>query len=238
MIEEYITESVGECERIFESLFNVYDLQSDAPCGSLKIYRKSFKVESKNLQIYKMNFFCWLMNFSIIKAYNSCELLLLRSIQLAYFPALGNPLGNRKNMKIIQDRIKGSVENADTTNNRYIIEFLKVKSEEFSAFVSQIVRVDLKTNWSGFFEMISILRNVIAHHGTIVNIDTLNQIKMNAKDVFERHFSLIADKAGFKLLHPKFGESFSNFLNLINDFSLNTAKFIFNENDLSFLDLN
>lgn len=236
-IEKY--NEANECghRKIFESIFNVYDIPFDSLNGVLKTYNETFEISPNSLQDYRKKFFNFVMNFSILKAYNASELLLLGSIQLAFFPTLESPFKNRKHADKIHKEIKNNLTNADTTNNRHLIQFLKAKCSKFDTFSDQLVRIDLKTNWINFFEMLSILRNVIAHHGTIVNVDTLNQIKSKAKDIFERHFDLCDDENAYAILHPKEGDSFLNFINLINDFSLNTSKFVFDKYDLSFLDM-
>jgi hypothetical protein len=178
------------------------------------------------------------MNLSILKAYNLCEILLFRSIQLLFFPSLNNPIESRKYTNAINTEIKKNLPKPDSTNNRHIIEFLKLKVQKFDTFSDQKIRIDLTTNWASFFEMFSILRHIITHQGSIVDINTHNQIKSKAKDIFERHFDLFENNLGFKILNPLEGDLFSDFINLINDFSLNTVKFIFNETDLSFLDMN
>ncbi|MFN8431726.1 MAG: hypothetical protein U0V04_17225 [Spirosomataceae bacterium] len=236
-IEKYNEANDCEYRKIFESIFNVYDLSFDSSNGFLKTYNQTFEISSNDLQDYRKKFFNWIMNLSILKAYNASELLLLGSIQLAFFPTLESPFKNRKHADNIHREVRNSLTKPDTTNNKHLIQFLRTKSSKFDTFSDQLVRIDLKSNWINFFEMLSILRNVIAHHGTIVNVDTLNQIKSNAKDIFERHFDLFDDENDFAVLHPREGDSFLNFIDLINDFSLNTSKFIFDESDLSFLDM-
>ena len=222
---------------LFESSFNVYNIPHDSLNGRLKTYHETFKVSVDELPDYQAKFFDRITTLSILRAYNSCELLLLRSIHLAYFPNLDNPLKTKKGADNIHREVKKSLSNADTTNNRHIIQFLSDRSTEFNSFSKRVIRIDLKTDWANFFEMFSILRNVIAHNESIIHVDTLNELKSKAKDIFERHFELRSDKDGFNYLHPKKGDAFKNFLNVVNDFSLNAAKFIFHENDLLFLEM-
>lgn len=235
-IDNYANEN--EDSMRFGSVFNVYNLSEETGNGYLKTYKVPFQMTTSQLKNYSEQLFDWIIILSILRAYNVSELLLLRSIQIKYFPSLPSPLNGRKEAKKLENEIKNALPKFDTNNNRHLIEFIKAKSDKFKKFSAHPVRVDLKTTWTEFFEFISILRNVIAHQGSIVNNDTLNTIKSTAKDIFERYFETFEDEDGFVILNVKKGAAYSNFIGLLNDFSLNAAKFILDENDLSFLDMN
>ncbi|MEB0277193.1 hypothetical protein [Mucilaginibacter sp. 10B2] len=98
------------------------------------------------------------------------------------------------------------------------------------------LNIDLATTWGNFFEMISVLRNIIAHQGTIINNDTLNEIKSKAKDIFLRHFEVVKDEFKDNHLQPKEIE-FSDFINIVNTFALNTVKFTASKSDFGFLNM-
>ncbi len=223
---------------IFTSLFGAYDIDLSSNNGFLKIYNKSKSINTTDLQEIRENFFSWVINCSIVKTYVAVESAFIKIIWLKYFSELDNPLDSKRNFDKISSAIKKSLREAgiknDTKNNRHIIEFLKWKSKDYNEFLEQPIRIDLKTNWSNFFELLSILRNIVSHIGSKVSLDILNEIKGSSKDIFERHFTLDEDEFGFKHFNAN-QEQFGNFLNLVNDYTLNTLKIILNEKDFDFL---
>lgn len=227
-------------EEIFSSIFTVYDFDIELNESYIKSFKNSYSIKTSDLDSYSDIFFIWIMNLSILKSYNAVETLFRHAIWLRYYPLLENPSLSKKNSDRLEKEIKVYLEakmlNADTKNNRHLIEFLKSKSADFELFCRLNIRVDLKTNWSNFFELNSILRNIIAHQGTHITLDALNQIKSIAKDVFERHFLILADENLDKQLIP-IKDIFTNFLDFTNEFALNTTKFIFEQKDLHFLGL-
>lgn len=88
------------------------------------------------------------------------------------------------------------------------------------------------TDWGNFFELISILRNVIAHQGTILSLDTQNQIKSKSNDIFLKHFALAKDDNDNMKLYPIL-DQFLNLISLCNNFAVNMVKLIYKENDLT-----
>lgn len=112
---------------------------------------------------------------------------------------------------------------------------MSVKSDEFLVFKNQLIRSDLNSNWEEFFEFISILRNVIAHHDMIITKNIHNELKKNCKILFERHFRLIKDENDQNILFFEKKTMASHFLKLYSDFGINTVKFIYEKNDLSFI---
>jgi len=238
-IKEY-QEKSNYPDLLFEAGFCVYDVDYSTQSGLLKSHNKTFTIYKSELEDHRQDFINWVMNFSIIKAYNAVELFFLEAIKILFFPDNQNSENSKRNIDKLQKGIKEYLlENNctyDTKNNRHIIEFLKANSSSFSMFLLKPIRVDLETNWSYFFELFSILRNIISHQRMIVNMDALNEIKSKSKDIFDRHFELVEDSNGFMSLHPK--ESvFLGFLFLINEFSLNTVKNIARQPNLDFLDM-
>jgi len=131
----------------------------------------------------------------------------------------------------------------DKRNNRHIIQFLKIKFPLFDDFMSCEIIKDFKNSREDFFEMISILRNVVAHHAMIVTDDTRNSICSRAKFVFEHFFDLEKDEDQNLVLSPKLGKEenepsiFRHLIDLINRFTLNSTQLIMGEGDLNFLGL-
>ena len=155
--------------------------QHNSDDGYLKSYETPFELHTKDLEIHRKFFFFWVMNLSILKSYNALELFILQVIQLSYFPTLQNPINGKKQADEVQKQIKNYLLNNnlqyDTKNNRHIIQFLKYQSAQCCSFLDHRMRIDLKTNWENFFELFSILRNIIAHQGIILNSDIHNEIK-------------------------------------------------------------
>lgn len=223
---------------VHEACFRAYDISQITNERCLKVHYKHSSKNITNLDRNCKDFFIWIMNLSLLKTYNALETLLIQSIQLRYYSNFINPIGNKKAIDQITKEIKSYLTtqgiSADTKNNRHIIGFLSHQSSEINAFLKLPIRNGITTNWESFFEFISILRNIIAHQGTIINADTHNQIKSKSKDIFQVHFTLPKDENDYMNLCPK-DEQFLGLISLCNDFAANCVKLIFGENDLSFI---
>lgn len=223
---------------IYSSLFGAYDIDLSSNSGFSKIYNESKSINTTELQEIREKFFAWVINCSIVRTYIAVETAFIQTIWATHFPTLDNPLDSKKNLEKLSKAIKSSLKESgrknETKNNRHIIEFFKSKSIDYKKFLLQPIRIDLNTDWTQFFELLSILRNIVSHIGSKVSNDLINEIKESAKDIFERHFNLVEDKYGFKHINAN-QEQFGNFLNLVNDFTLNSLKIIRNEKDFDFL---
>lgn len=225
-------------DKLQSSIYAVYDIEHDTEHGMLKSFGEGNHISVEDLPIYKQRFLSWTLNLSILKIYNAMEIFMLQAIWAKSFPHLQDPIKDKSANDILIRKIKDTlVENGvsvDTRNNRYLISFFTAVSPTCASLMTQPMRVDLKTNWSAFFELISTLRNVIAHQGTIVTNNLKNEINSKAGDIFKRHFELQKDLNDNLNLQPNISQ-FSNFIALVNDFTLNTIKFFFNEPNLDFL---
>jgi len=226
---------------INEAGFSLYNLQPDGQNTWLHVSTQTSSIEVNDLDKHSDNFFIWVMNLSIIRIYNSAELLLLQAIQLKYFPNLKPIDNNKKNANKIISEIKNQFITAgksyDTTNNRYLIEFLKTKSVDFENFLKVEINVDWSTTWDGFYELFSILRNVITHHAMIITPDTRNNINSVAKDAFNYYFIQPLSTTDIDILKPKNEHNFLFFVSHVNDFVANTVKFIAEEKNFAFIGL-
>src|SRR5438552_3175201 len=123
---------------------STYESQS----GILKIAPESISFYNYTWQEHRKNFFRWIMNLSILKTYNALELFLLQAIQISEFPQLANPIDGPKEMKKIENKIceflKLSSISPEKKNNRYIIQFLRIKFPYFVPFMSEEINVSLK----------------------------------------------------------------------------------------------
>lgn len=225
-------------DEIYSSVFisHYVDLQSNML--HLAASNKSASIMTVDLEEHRRIFFTWIMNLSLLKSYNALEIFLLRAIWLKYFPTLKNPTSNKKSLDELQNAIKKELNNSklsvDTKNNRHLIQFLKNKSTDFDKLSNLPTTLHFTTTWENFFEMVSVLRNIIAHQGTIISQDTLNGIKSKSRDIFETHFDISSDENGDKHINPKEIE-LTSLIKLMNDFGLNSVKLIYNKPDLEFL---
>ena len=225
---------------LFSAVFHAYNLDPFSNHGYLKTQEDAFSILKGDLENHRKAFFAWVTNLSILKIYNALEIFLIQAIHLRYFPNHDSPIGNKDATGNLNKEIKAFLTTqsikVDTKNNRHLICFLRNRSVEIASFLEFPIRVDLKTSWQDFFELVSILRNVIAHQGTIVGKNTHNEIKSRGRDIFHRHFVLSKGSNGYLNLVP-IEESFSNFIIILNDFAVNCVKLMFNEKDLSIFDL-
>jgi hypothetical protein len=225
-------------DEIYGSVFTAYDINVTTNSGHLATSNRTTSILTVDLEEHRILFFTWIMNLSLLKSYNALEIFLLQAIWLKYYPSLDNPTNNKKASDNLQKEIKDILNQrgltVDTKNNRHLIEFLRTKSTDFETFAKLPLRADLKTSREDFFEMMSVLRNIIAHQGTIITQDTLNGIKSKSKDIFERHFTISIDENGDKHVNP-IEVGITSILDLLTDFGVNTVKFVYSETDLKFI---
>ena len=239
-VEKFQKENIIARE-IFSSLFGAYDIDISTNSGFLKIYEKSKTISSDNLEEYRVNFFSWVINSGLIKIYITLELALIQTIWDKNFSDMPNPAIKKKNSDAIQrkirDYLKENSKSSETKNNRHILEYLSLKSPDYQVFLSKPIRIDLTTTWADFFELVSILRNIVSHVGSKIDTDILNEIRSKAKDIFERHFTIELNSQGEQHLMAV-QDQIENFLNILNDFTLNTIKITRNETSFDFLKMN
>ena len=239
-IKDYKLEN-PENRWINETGFSLYNLQPDGLNTWLHVSKQTSSIEIKDLETHSDNFFTWIMNLSIIRLYNASELFLLQAIQLKYFPSLQPLNSNKKNANKVVAEIKNyfgaNGQSFDTTNNRYLIEFLKAKSSDFTSFLQLKVNVDWTTTWDGFYEFFSILRNVITHHAMIITPDIRNNLNSVAKDAFTHYFIQSSNTMDIDILKPKNEHDFLFFVSHVNDFVSNAVKFIAEEPNFDFIGL-
>lgn len=240
-IEKYKTENPIN-RWISQSGFSLYNIPADGKNVWLHSSNETFSIEIDDLTAHNNNFFVWIMNLSLIRMYNAVELLLLQAIRHKYFPSLADPIvGKKETNKVIEQikvYLKNNSQTVDTKNNRYIILFLKLNSVEIDNFYDNSVNsVNWKTNWINFYELFSILRNVITHHGMLISQSIRNELNSIARDIFIHYFEQPTNRKSTEILKPKDEQYFLNFINHINDFAGNTVKFIAGQSDLKFIGL-
>jgi hypothetical protein len=226
---------------IHEAGFAIYNI----PLGGgtwLHTSKDTKTIEIDDLPKNNKDFFTWIMNLSLVRVYNSLELLLAKVIRIEYFPGLDDPGKGRKEINKIYEAVKSELKSAglptDVKNQRHLIEFLKWKSPEFNSFLQVSVNPhNWKTNWKNYFEWISILRNIITHQEMLVTPDVRNDMNSIAGDMLKHYFEDPIDKGNPELLQPREVQLFLNFLSHINDFAGNTLKYVSGESDMNFIGL-
>ncbi len=240
-IEKYKTENPIN-RWISQSGFSLYNIPADGQNVWLHSSNETFSIEIDDLTSHNNNFFVWIMNLSLIRTYNAVELLLLQTIRHKYFPTLADPIKGKKETNKVIEQIKIYLKNngqtVDTKNNRYLLLFLTLNSTDIEKFYDLSVNsVNWKTNWTNFYELFSILRNVITHHGMLISQSIRNELNSIAGDIFIHYFEQPTNRKSTEILKAKDEQYFLNFINHINDFAGNTVKFIGGQNDLQFIGL-
>ncbi|MBI2274733.1 MAG: hypothetical protein HYU70_13120 [Bacteroidetes bacterium] len=223
---------------INQSGFSAFNIPSGGS-GWLHMRPETHEIKISDLNKHSDDFFLWIMDLAIVRVYNSIELLIQQSIQTTYFPSLSNPAQNKKNVnklnREIRDYLKSKGINDDSTNNRHLINCIKCHSHDYGQFLNVKAIVNWNTNWGQFYELFSLLRNVVVHHGMMVTSDSINNIKSVAEDIFTHYFVTEEVEKDLSILKPKEDQLFLNFISQANDFAVNTVKYIADEPDLKFI---
>lgn len=232
-----------ENRMVFQALFAVYDIPSVATDIWLWVDPdERLTITADELEAYRVEFFRVVRNLALVKAYNALEMLLFQAAVLRHFPTEISPTG--KNMTKRGDELikKAFRENQamgklETKNNRHLLAFLSYHCPNMTSFTCQPIRSDCDTTWANFFEFASIVRHINTHHGGLMTRDSLNELQSTSKEIFERSFSYTPDEDSLFILYPLDGDRFLFIPTLLKDFAVNSLKFIFDQPDLSFLDL-
>jgi len=224
----------------FYSSFTANNFDLTTGVGRLSTYVKS-------IPLHEDSFLRWITALALLRVYNAVEVLLFSTITEEYL----KKKFSLKNLKALEGEIFKEVQatfsnkniptsNINKKNNRHIIQLIKLRSSSAEQFLSSNIRVDLSTTQENLFEFISILRHIIAHNAMVITPESLKIIEDKALPVYERYFTndQIIDKASKLIFLNPIQERFSNFLNLVNDFALNTVKFVKGEPDLRFTEMN
>lgn len=235
-IEQYKKDN-PENRWISQSGFAIYNIPPDGQNTWLYMSDATFTIEIDDLTGQSSRFFSWVMNMALVRLYNTVEILLLRVIREKHFPHLDDPVdGKKETNKVIaeiKNFLKNRNQNADSKNNRYIIQFLRETTPEIATFLNISVNsANWKTNWKNFFELVSILRNIVTHHSMIVEKNVRNEINSIAGDIFNFYYEGPDANENEDLLRAKSEDLFLNFKNHFNEFSGNIVKFIASGSDL------
>lgn len=235
-IPEYQTKNKAQV--IHSSAYSTYDNVAETGEGWLKLHHDIREIHSDDLKLHSKVLFCWVEGLSIVRVYNALEILLLQAIDVVYFGEAVKPLTRKNDVDDIHQRIEAVLGGKkDRKNNKHLIAFLRLKSEEFNKWVDKPVRKGMSANWEEFFYLISILRHAVVHQGLLINRDLLNEIKSReCYEIFSKHFDLIDLENNSFELQP-IQENFKGFIGMSVQFAVNTLKFVSKQSDVSFLGL-
>lgn len=221
---------------IRSSGYGAYDHSPVLPEGYFKMSLEIREIHSQDLEQHSNNFFNWLMNLSLVRAYNALEILLLKTINTAFLNLQTNTFTSKRERNKIDKEIDRLLNiKSERINNKHLIQFLKENSTDFNSWLQLKVRVDTTITWQNFFYLISVLRHCIVHQAMVLHQDLINDINSKAsKDFFERYFSLTDVGNNSFELQP-IQDKFNNFLDMIIEFAVNTLKFVSGQPDFKFL---
>lgn len=223
---------------IYASLYGTYDSSIETGSDLLKIHSESRKIHTDDLEIHSKGFFDWLMNLSIVRAYNSLEILILQLIDVAFLDSKFNTVLSKQDINRINNKVgELLISPFDRTNNKHHINFLCENSILFKQWIHTKLRPDTTAVWQDYFYLMSVLRHVITHQGMILNKNLLNEIKSKScKDIFQNYFNTTEISKDIYELKPN-QENFISFLDLSIQFAANSIKFIAKEPNFDFLDM-
>ncbi|MBX9782447.1 MAG: hypothetical protein K2X48_04050 [Chitinophagaceae bacterium] len=223
---------------IYESAYSTYDSSIETSSDLLKFHSEGREIHSDDLEIHSKDFFNWLMNLSIVRAYNSLEILMLQVIDVIFLGSnfnsvLGKQDINRINNSVIEHLITPS----DRINNKHLVNYLCENSPSFNQWIQAELRIDCSTTWHEYFYLMSVLRHIVTHQAMVLNKNLLNEIKSKyCKDVFERYFKVNEIHKNMYELKPN-QDNFLSLLDFSMQFAANTLKFIAKEPNFDFLDM-
>ena len=238
-IDNYKADNPGN-STIYESGFSIYNIPSDVSKTWLNSSNHIFSINPNNLKEQSDNFFNWIMNLSIVRIYNSAELLLLQSIQHKFFPACSDPSTSKQEMDMVVGEIKRDLGSngfkVKKRNNEYLVTFLQHKVVGFNDFLNKKINEDWNTTWMNYFTLFSILRSIVVHHGMMISTNAKNQLFSSGGDAFKYYFD-IANSKSTEILKAKDLHSFLSFAGQMNDFVGNTVRLLAEQTTLNFIGL-
>src|SRR5690606_21336688 len=92
-------------QTLFSSAFATYDSAHNSNEGWLKMHPDIFQLKVSDLQRQGELFCSWLMNLSLVRAYNINEIMLLHLIELIFFEGVANPWEKKKSAQKIEAKI-------------------------------------------------------------------------------------------------------------------------------------
>jgi hypothetical protein len=240
LVKEYL--KIHSEEKILHeagfSLFNQNDTNISA---WLHTHTDTFKITTKTLEDSRIKFFQFAINSGIVRAYNILEIFLLRIIRLRHYGNFADPRSNKKSLNKLKRQIRDDLLknqlNDDTSNNFYLINFLKWKSSKFENFLQRKMNLDNDMTYENFFQTISLLRHIIVHQEMMITNDVLNHLKQIGSEILDRYFVDLDRKKSHIELKPMPMTTSINLFLLIDEFSGNCLKFYLDKNNFEFIGL-
>ena len=229
-IKTYL-EKYPEQERALSSGFYAYDIDSNTCKFRDHNFNKSSEIKAQELEPTSQYFLQWVEVLSIVRLYSSIEDLLLHSIIIKYYDNGCVLSKNKRQANDIKNKIREELKSnkipISRINNRFLIDFLKLKSDSVSNFLKCKTRPEENFSWEGFFEFISIIRHIVVHNGMVVSPDERNNINSKFQEMFIRYFQLVESENGHMILRINEKVGIGNVISMCSDFALNMAKCIF-----------
>lgn len=223
---------------IHASAYSAYDTQIQTGLSRLRLHYSIREIHSDDLPEYSKVLFNWIEGLAIVRIYNAIEILLLQIVDVVYFDSDVKHLTRKKDINHIIKKIETALgANIDKSNNKHLISFLRLKSDEFNFWIDQQINIDISSTWEDYFYLISVLRHVVVHQAMLINKDLLNEIRSKTcYEVFCRYFEVVDLENDSYELQP-IQERFNSFINTSVQFAVSTLQFVAKENDVKFLGL-
>lgn len=239
-VKEYL-EKNKESKTLFESAFSLYNQSDVHLSGWLNVHDEIFSISTESLEDARTKFFQFAINSGIVRAYNILEVFLLRIVRLKHYGNFADPRSDKKSLnklkRQIRDDLLNNQLNDDTSNNFYLINFLKWKSPKFENFLKRKMNTDNDTTYENFFKTISLLRHTIVHQEMIITNDVLNHLNQIGSEILNRYFFDLDRKKSHVDLKPMPMTTSINLFLLIDEFAGNCLKFYLDENNFEFIGL-
>lgn len=212
-------------------------------------------INSENIDQISADFNNTLTTLILLKIYNSLEIFLLQAIWIKYYhEEYENPITSRDASKKIINKIKDECNCRETTNNKFLIEYIKLKNSCFEKFLKlkagNAFTKDKET-MEDFFIFFSTIRNAVAHNNSRINNDTINSFQGGFFNYFFNKSNSTSDITYYNttnneekvidiknnLIQFNFKDNLilKDFEIVTFDFITNTVKIIFEEDNLDFL---
>jgi hypothetical protein len=211
----------------FDSNYYIHNIGPNADLQLKKYQHGKHTIDAENITEWQNNLLSNINVIHIVKMYNAIERLMILAIRDNFFQfeKITSKLQNKIDSKIVETGYN------DKKNNKHIIEFLKGKSEICKEFLTEKINIYQTITWEHFFQLLSILRNSIAHNGGYIDKNITNHLKSIDKKFADLYFNFENDRIQIKD-NMQFALSF---FGKCDKFTINLIKFIYNKTDLDFL---
>jgi hypothetical protein len=240
LIENYLKTNPEE-KALHQASFSLYNQNEIDISAWLHTHNETFVITTNTLEDSRTNFFQFVINSGIVRAYNILEIFLLRIIRCNHYKNLDDPRNDKKSLNKLKRQIRDDLLNNqldnDTSNNFYLINFLKWKSSKFENFLQRKMNIDNHMTYENFFKTISLLRHIMVHQEMMITRDVFNQLNQIGLEILNRYFFDLDRHESHIELKPMPMTTSINLFLLIDDFAGNCLKFYLDENNFEFIGL-